>query len=149
MIEWDFRPFNEVMDEVIPYTRAQSDEVYGNDYGGPVDPDWDKYRQYGEAGLSRVVTLRKDGKLIGYSVFFIFEHPHHPSVTHAVSDALYLSPEYRKGRLGIELIKRGEKYLFDKGIKRIMYSERMPTVKKILKYLGYNEHEVVYMKENK
>ena len=149
MLEWDFVTADKVLEEIKPYIAKHSQEVYGDEFEKWSEPAWDKYHACGEMEMCWIVTLRDDGKLVGYSVFFIQEHLHHPEIKQAMSDSLYLDEKYRKGRLGIELIKKGEKYLHSLGVKRVLYYAKMPAVERILKYLEYSEYERVYKKEMK
>ena len=148
-LTWDFVTADKVIEEIKPHITKHSAEVYKDEFVERSNPAWDKYKTYGEMKVCWIVTLRDNNILVGYSVFFVYEHLHHPEIKQAISDSLYLDEKYRKGRLGVELIKRGEKYLLDLGVKRILYSAKMPVIEGILKYLGYSEYERVYKKESK
>jgi hypothetical protein len=70
-----------------------------------LDPDWKRYTKLYNANRLEVHTAREDGKLIGYSLWFLFYHIHYQHSFTATSDVLYLSPECRKGMAGIKFIK--------------------------------------------
>ena len=70
-----------------------------------LDPDLDNYNLLYSKGMLEIHTARDDGKLVGYSIWFVLKHIHYKKSLTANSDVLYISPEYRKGMLGVRFIK--------------------------------------------
>jgi hypothetical protein len=60
-----------VLPEMVPFFAAHWQEIAMNRDRVPLDVDYDKYLALGEAGRLHVVTVREDGKLVGYHVSFI------------------------------------------------------------------------------
>lgn len=69
------------------------------------DPNLDLYEKLHKKGVFEIHTVRDDGKLIGYSLWFLSTHPHHKKSLTASSDILFLAPQSRKGMLGSKFIK--------------------------------------------
>jgi len=93
------------------------------------------------------ITARDDGKMIGYSVFFLQNHIHYKSTRMAFNDVLYLHPDYRKGRTGIKLIQHSEDHLKWLGIKKVVWHiKKANDFSPILQRMGYGSEEVVMAK---
>ena len=104
----------------------------------PLDIDVDKYRAVEQMQNLRLFTVRNDGELVGYAIFILMEHMHSKDRILAVSDALFLAPEWRKGRIGVNIIKFSDKLLAQEGVDVVW---RNVTVgldySAVLDYLGY------------
>lgn len=114
----------------------------------PLDPDWEKYKQLEAAGMLSVTTARDDvGALVGYQVYLITPHLHYRSSMTAMSDILYLAPEHRQGRLGINLMKHAEQELRNRNVQRVMQNVKLSNDwGRILERLGYKAFERIYAK---
>lgn len=60
------------------------------------DPDWEKYQQANDQGMIRYYTAYDGDTLIGFSLFIITPMLHCKGKFSAVSDCVYLEPEYRR-----------------------------------------------------
>ena len=90
------------------------------------------------------ITARDEGKLVGYSIFFITNHLHYKSTVYANNDLLYLHPDYRKGSLGIKFIKASEIYLKNRGVAKILWHIKFNKDFRILLHrMGYVDEEVI------
>lgn len=69
------------------------------------DPDWDRLLAWSLSGALDVWTLRADGALIGYASVLFMPHLYSRSVSMANVHAPYLMPEWRLGRLGLDMLK--------------------------------------------
>jgi GNAT superfamily N-acetyltransferase len=113
----------------------------------PLDPDWDAYKRYDDAGMLRCVTCRADGELIGYIIFFVQPHIHYKTCLTAVEDIYYVKKEFRKGRVGIRLFKYAEEVLKRIGVNRIIYGTKVYLDNsKLFEYLGYKHTDKVFTK---
>ncbi len=88
----------------------------------PLAIDWPSYFAVERQGFLKVLLLRKDGQLIGYSVWFVRKPLHHRLATWAINDFVYVEPEHRKGRTGVFLIKEGERMLRTLDVQVINYN---------------------------
>ena len=113
----------------------------------PLEPDYETYFTLEKLGLSKVITCRKDGILIGYIIFVITPHLHYKSCVTAVEDIYYVTKQERKGRIGIRLFQFAEQYLKSMGVHRVMYSTKVHLDNsKLFEYLGYTYIEKLYSK---
>ena len=81
---------------------------------------------------------------MGYSIFFITNHLHYKSTVYANNDLLYLHPDYRKGSMGLKLIKASEKFLKDKKVDKILWHIKFNKDFRILLHrLGYVDEDVI------
>lgn len=81
--------------ELVPMFAKHFDEV-GLYKDIALDPDWDFYFQAQTANKLRIYTARDEqGKLIGYSVYFVGTHPHHRFSPQARHDLFFIPKENR------------------------------------------------------
>lgn len=107
--------FDEVVDEILPLLERHWREVaYYDDI--PLSPEWATYEFAARQGILRVFTVRIDDKLVGYTVFIVRPNIHYSSCVQATEDLLFVAPEYRKGRLGMQLIQYSDAELAKEGV---------------------------------
>jgi GNAT superfamily N-acetyltransferase len=104
-----------IWDEVFPLLRLHKDEV-AHYQDIELDPDIEAYNRAEELGMVRVFTVRTDGKLIGYIAYFVRPNMHYRKSLQAVQDVLFLHPDYRRGRVGMELIAFADRRLAEEGV---------------------------------
>ena len=71
----------------------------------PHDPDWDRLLSWGASGALEVWTLRADAPLIGYASVLFMPHLYSREVSMANVHTPYVMPEWRLGRLGLDMLK--------------------------------------------
>jgi hypothetical protein len=110
-----------------------------------LDPDLKKYNQLYNQNALEIHTIRDNGVLIGYSLWFLINHIHYKKSLTANSDVLYISPNYRKGMLGIKFIKWSLEEIKKKNPQRILFHVKpFLDYSPILKRLGANYFENIY-----
>lgn len=111
-------------------------------------PNWALYEALERAGTLRAYGARCDGLLVGYAIFFVAAHPHYAGSLQATEDILYVHPEYRRGRVGIELVRYTERELKRLGVQVVHHHVKVahPALGKVLEHLGYNMVETIYSK---
>jgi GNAT superfamily N-acetyltransferase len=113
----------------------------------PANPNYDAYRQMGEAGLLRTITCRADGELVGYVIFYIQPHLHYKDCLTAFEDLYFVKKEYRKGRVGIRLFQYAEQVLKERGINRVVIHTKVHLDNsKLFEYLGYKHTDKIFTK---
>ena len=113
----------------------------------PLEPNYEAYRRFGEAGLLRSVTCRIDGELVGYIVFTLSPHLHYKSCLTAYEDVYFVKKEHRKGRIGIRLFQYAEQALKRIGVKRVvMHTKVHLDNSKLFEYLDYKLTDKVFTK---
>jgi hypothetical protein len=110
-----------------------------------LDPDLRRYNDYYNKNILEIHTIRNDGVLIGYSLWFLTKHIHYKNSLTASSDVLYISPEYRKGMLGIKFIKWTTNEIKKRNPQRIMFHVKpFLDYSPILERLGAGYFEKTY-----
>jgi len=110
-----------------------------------LDPDLKRYNNLYDQGMLEIHTIRDDGKLVGYSLWFVVSHIHYKNSLTANSDVLYISPDYRKGMLGVKFVKWSVEEVKKKNPQRIMFHVKpFLDYSPILKRLGANYFENIY-----
>lgn len=107
----------------------------------------DVYRAL-EASGAVIAIGAFDGKtLVGYSVAILGPHLHY-GFLYAHHDLLYLDPAYRKGTLGLRLIRATEAEARARGARcATWHAKPGSALQRILDRLGYGSEETVYLKE--
>jgi GNAT superfamily N-acetyltransferase len=113
-----------------------------------LNPNYDQYIQLCKMGLLHSLIVRtKEGKVIGYTFTFLTPHMHYQDTIYAQNDIIYIHPDYRKGGLGIRLIKEFEKQLYEKGANVLhLHVKVSNNFGPLLERLGYFHEESVYRK---
>jgi hypothetical protein len=71
---------------------------------GYVSPDWSAY-EWLELQKKLIIVMAYDGeKAIGYSANILQSNLHYPRIKFVQNDVLFVTHEYRKGRIGLRLI---------------------------------------------
>lgn len=137
--------FVDVYSEAIPLLKEHWAEI-ATYLDIELAPDLDKYLKCEENGNLRIYTVRFDHKLIGYACFFVTPHAHYVNSLQALQDVLYLDPEYRAGRIGLNLIRFSEDELRGDGVQVVHQHVKLahPTLGRILERLGYQAVETIY-----
>lgn len=144
MIKFGVERYSQVNEDIKELIKLHYDEIAVNKEDIPLDPDWDRYKLLDDKGLIMIITARDEGKLVGYSIFFISNHLHYKSTVYANNDLLYLHPDYRKGLTGIKLIKTSEIYLKQRGVAKIMWHIKFNKDFRILLHrFGYVDEDVI------
>ncbi len=94
-----------------------------------------------------VITVRKDGNIIGYSLYSLYYPLEYCKTIFANNEDIFIKKSERKGHLGLNLIRLSEEELKNLGVKKINYSVT-PVVdfSPILKRAGYEINCVKYSK---
>lgn len=122
---------------------AHYEEV--EDPHSPMAVNWPAYYGLERQGVLQVFALRRDGRLIGYSSWFVQPPLHHRGTLWAVCDAVYVDPDERRGWAGVKLIRGAEQMLREQGAKVVSYNVKpdldgkrgRDSVGHLLRRLGY------------
>jgi hypothetical protein len=108
-----------------------------------IEPDVDEYLK--AAKTSVVVTLRDEGKLVGYVIGLLYRSLHHKSVQCALGDSIYVDPDYRS-YTGV-MVERFETEIKKLGAKIIGWPVTPDgPVYKVLKARGFVGDDVIMEK---
>lgn len=145
MITFDLLPLHRVYKEIIPnIPRHYTEMTDGDEYGVP-DIDWDLYLTLSERNKCVVVTVRDNGKLVGYSVYTLGNNPRYRDIREAGSAGIFLEKEYR-GELSHRLIQKADEYLQKIGIQETHYILSDDRVGRLLGRDGYKSKYKMWSK---
>lgn len=156
LITYQLEPFDTAFEEAQELLEQHWEEIALDKDKIKLAIDKDKYKQAADAGILHIVTARDaneqkwaydPGKLIGYYVALIAPHGHYKNYLHGFTDVFFIHPDYRKGRIGINLLKFAEKTLKDRGVIRIFAGVKLhKNFGLIFEQLGWTAIEINYSK---
>lgn len=115
MITYQEEEFGDFFEEAKPiFETYYRDLVPEHDL--PFDPNYEEYFRAQDWGNLACVTCREDGVLIGMTAFFMFPYLYSRQTRLAVEDLYYVAEPFRKGMVGILLLKEAEKVLKSYGV---------------------------------
>lgn len=101
-----------------------------------------------DAGVLFAAIAFSGSQIIGYCTAVITPHPFNTSITFCATDALYILPEFRKGRAFYVLSKEIEREAMQRGARFISWHTKAGTsLAKALRKRGYKDSDVVVVKE--
>lgn len=133
--------------EMLPLLVRHWREVALNHADVPLDIDEDKYKQLDEAGGLHIVTVRRDGLLIGYHVAIVSTHLHYASTLHGITDVYWIAPECRHGVTAMRMFQAVERELKKLGVRKLFTATKLHLDQgSLFERLGYKPVERVYAK---
>lgn len=113
----------------------------------PLDVDWPKYAQLERAGILLFVTLRQNGRLVGYYMGFLMPHIHYKSTVTLGMDVYWTHPDIRGGIAGRRLLRKVEEEAKARGVKKLFaVSKNHKDSSRLFAALGYEPIETVHAK---
>lgn len=148
MITYQLESFDQYYQEAKELLERHWSEVALNKGEIPLEVDVATYRQFDEAGIMHIVTVREDGKLIGYHASLVKTHLHYASSLTAFTDVYFIAPEKRTmPTVALRLFKEVERTLKQRGVQRIITTTKLHLDKsRIFEHLGFTEVERVFTK---
>ncbi len=141
-------PLSECLDEMKPLFDLHWEEIALHKDKISLNPDYEKYIEMEAAGHLTTFVVRKDGAVVGYSIFFIAPHPHYKDHIYANNDIVFMLPELRGSTLAVKLLQCSEKVLKEKySASVIVVSMKVAApFDKLMEYLDYGLIERSYSK---
>lgn len=119
-------------------------EVGSQDF--PIQIDSPLYAHFESQGQLQILTVRKDGVMIGFAVVLIRKHSHYPALC-AFEDAYFVIKSERKSGIGRELISRSLDELKARGVKKVFfYSNHSKSHRALFMDLGFAHSDEVWSK---
>ena len=140
--------FCDVIEEAKPLLEQHWLELARNRDLITLDPDYGRYARLEELGVLKVYTVRDHRALIGYAAYLVSPHLHYKRDLFALCDILWVRPDCRRGRVGINLLRFVENCLREDGVS-VMHTtgkEAHPALAVVLKHLGHTHIEFGYAK---
>jgi hypothetical protein len=129
--------------EVYPLNLENNDET--NLFHEPLELDFEHMKQMEDAGALKLFTIRKDGVLVGYCLFYLYFHNHHKSMLTANQDVIFIKNGSRGHASRFVQYCDGE--LKKLGVKAVLqHSPAMKDWSPVLKRIGYTELETTYLR---
>jgi len=146
-LTYQVEAFSAVLAEMQPLWHAHWQEVAMNQDTIPLNPDLDAYRALEAAGVLHVLTVRDQGRVVGYHVAVIRPHLHYQQSLSAMTDLYYLHPDYRKGRAGVRLFQAFEASCKALGVEKLFTGTKLHLdLGRLFERLGWVETERLYTK---
>lgn len=137
----------DVIEEVQPLLDLHYNELCLNKELAELSPRWDVYAEMERLGCFIVLTAREDGKLVGYSAFFLQPHMHYSGFVVAQNDLFYITEEHRRGTTALRFLRYSETVLKDLGAQKLVYHCKYSNnLAPILHRLAYKDEEVMTAK---
>lgn len=150
LLVFDWQRFHQIAPELPSLFTAHWKELALNQDCIPLAPDFDKYYRMDIEGSLRILTVRTEGRLVGYAFLIVGSHLHYSSTLWAHAEMFYLDPLYRQGWTGVKLFKevlRGIKAMDCKMLTVPVKLHFMNArVIKLLERLGLRQIEVIMAK---
>ena len=149
-------PFDTAFEEAQELLQEHWEEIAINKDKIKLAIDKERYKDLADRGVLHIVTVRDaniqksawdPGRLVGYHVGLIVPHLHYKNDLHGMTDIFFVHPDYRKGRIGIELFKFVEKAMKERGVVKLMTAVKMhKDIGLIFERLGWTEAEREFCK---
>ena len=141
--------FDEGYPLVEPYLRAHYEELAVPAFRDlmTIKPALERYRQAEREGRFFSLVVLIGDAVVGYSANFLANNLHYSDLLYCQNDVLYLSPEWRKSRLGLTLINRTVTAASMRGAKLMLWHAKYDTaLDKLLERLGYTIMDILRAK---
>lgn len=146
-MNYQIESVRKLKDELEPLIKKHWEEIALNKDKIKLNPDWDTYYKLEDLEMLHCYTARKDNVLVGYFTVVITKGLHYVDYKFGACDIIFISPEYRKGRAGANLIKYVEQDLNSKGVSVLAINTKVHApFDKLLQKLDYSLIERIYSK---
>lgn len=136
------------MPELPALFQEHYDEVALDKENMKLNPAWGRYIELELSGILHILTVRKDGGLIGYHFNLVYPHLHYADVLCSFSDMFFLRRDCRRGFAGVKLFLENEKMLRALGVRKCFVMTKVHVdVRKIMKRLKYKFIERIFAKK--
>ena len=136
--------FIDIMAELPPLFVAHDHEVHTEKEALPLNPHWAGYLTSEQRGSLHIVTARDNGKLVGY-VFLFVNLSFQISRLIAITDLIYLAPEYRRGFEGVKMLKKAKEMARSlDAVKLYLIAHGSEGLERVFSRLGASKAETVY-----
>jgi GNAT superfamily N-acetyltransferase len=128
----------DVLHELKPVHAAHWQETERYRHGIALNPDYNYMINAERSGRFMLFTVRNQSGVVGNCMMYLSRSTHTQRWV-AEEDTIFILPEYRKGRLGVRLIRYVEDVLRNMGVTEIRVTVKtVNDVGRLLSHLGYN-----------
>lgn len=130
--------FVQLIPELPELFMGEYEEAVEDKNRHKLNPAWQRYVELEMAQILHILTVRADGKLVGYIFNFIYPALQFADLVCASSDIMFILPAYRRGFTGVKLFIENDKMLKKLGAKKVLATfpshANMQQLMKRLKY---------------
>lgn len=147
MITYQVEDWKDIWQEAVPLWEPHYDEVGQNKQKMELNPDLEKLDVLNGQGRLHIVTVRRDGALVGYHATIVDTLIHYKHILAGMSDLYWLHKDCRGAGVGIKMFKKVEETLKARGVK-ILYDATKLYLDhdRLFQHLGYKAIERRYSK---
>lgn len=128
--------------------RDHYDEIARNKQVMVFKPDIERFQDIENTGLLLSIAAFDEDKMVGYSVTILHTHLHYADLKCAYNDMLYVHPEYRKGRVGLQLIRETQRLCKARGVQFMTWHAKEDTpLATLLPKLGCKVQDIIFSEE--
>jgi L-amino acid N-acyltransferase YncA len=139
--------FPDLIEEVKPLWDEQYEELSNVKGLIPLDPDIEQFQAIEDEDILTVVTVRKEGKLVGYFFLLIYPSLHFKGVLTASADLYHVTKDERGSGIGKALFEYAINICKDKDVKRMLVGEKTESPhSKLIESFGFTRIEQFYHK---
>ena len=91
----------------------------------PLKPRWDVYEAMEQADTLFLVTLRDEGRLVGYFIGFVALELHYETCLTLTMDIFWTHPDVRGGFAGVRLFREVERAAKERGVQRLYFGSKL------------------------
>lgn len=146
MTKFDFVSLDSpVFDEIAAYIEAHKEQL--REFTETLEIDYPTYRAAAQAGQVMALTLRHDGRLVGFSVFHLSPALRNRREVDAMNHGLFVEAEFRK-KFGLRMITEAGKYLDRLGITETSFQNDNEAFGRMLAKFGFTKKTVIWSRKN-
>lgn len=147
MITYQVEAWPDIVAAIRPLWQEHWLEVGSDRDIVPLDVDEDAYLHLHRIGELHVLTVRRDGEIVGYHIAIVRPHIRYRTTLVGITDVYYIRPDARCGMVGVNLFREAEKALARRGVLKLFTgTKKSLDMSPILARLGYREAETVHTK---
>lgn len=122
MLTYQSETYEQVENDIKPLLDLHYQELCLHKEVVQLAPIWEKYKILWDQHKLLIFTVRDDGELIGYSVFFTDAHIHYGGLLIAINDVIFVHADYRSTtRAGLKLIDFCDAEMEMLGVDKVIY----------------------------
>ena len=139
--------WRDIKGEMLPLLKRHWREVALNHEAVPLDIDHEGYDALDEREALHILTVRRQGLLIGYHVAIVSGHLHYKSTLHGITDVYWIAPECRHGVTAMRMFQAVERELAKLGVRKLFTATKLHMDQgPLFERLGYKPVERLYAK---
>lgn len=147
MITFQLEKYADCIAEIDALLPLHYTEIANDKEIIPLDKNHTAYEELDKIGQLHIVTVRLDGKIIGYHASIVRPHLHYKSTLCAFNDVYFLLPEYRKSKIGIQMFEKVEETLKARGVVKVFTGTKCKhDHSKMFELMGWTRVEYLYAK---